>query len=305
VSDVEELSGKVVVITGAAKGLGRAYATEFAAAGAKVVANDVDADAVAELGAEIERRGGEAAVHVGDIAAAGIAAELIAAATAGFGRVDGLVNNAGIRPEGSAWEEDPDRVRTTVEVNLLGSILCGIAALGVMREQGSGSVVNVSSRAQSGIPASATYAATKGGLASLTYSWAIDMLPHGVRVNAVAPQAGGTGTRRAGQPVEGEPLPEDMAPLVAYLLCERSARVTGQVIRMGSSRPGSLDLALMSPPRTSVSYGSDAGWSVDALAEFFDSRLGAELEPVGANPIDVAYTVARGTPLRIEEATGL
>ncbi|MFT3866402.1 MAG: SDR family oxidoreductase [Solirubrobacterales bacterium] len=302
---MEELSGKVLVITGAGKGLGRAYATVFAAAGAKVVANDVDVDAVRDVGAEIERQGGEAAVHMGDIAAPGEAAKLVDLATESFGRVDGLVNNAGIRPEGKAWEEDPDRVRTTVEVNLLGSMLCGIAALGVMKEQGSGSVVNVSSRAQSGIPGSATYAATKGGLASLTYSWAIDMLPHGVRVNAVAPQAGGTGTRREGQSIEGEPLPEDMAGLVAYLLSERSARVTGQVIRMGSSRPGSLDLALMSHPRTSVSYGSDAGWSVEALADFFDGTLGARLEPVGANPIDVAYTVAGGNQLRIEEATGL
>jgi NAD(P)-dependent dehydrogenase (short-subunit alcohol dehydrogenase family) len=302
---VEGLSGKVVVITGAGEGLGRAYATEFAAAGAKVVANDVDADSVTAVGAEIERAGGAAAVHVGDIAAAGEAAKLVGLATDTFGRVDGLVNNAGIRPEGKAWEEDPDRVRLAVEVNLLGSMLCGIAALGVMREQGSGSVVNVSSRAQSGIPGSATYSATKGGLASLTYSWAIDMLPHGVRVNAVAPQAGGTGTRREGQPTEGEPLPEDMAPLVAYLLSERAARVTGQVIRMGTSRPGSLDLALMSHPRTSVSYGSDAGWSADALADFFDTRLGAELEPVGAKPIDVAYTVAGGVQLRIEEAIGL
>jgi NAD(P)-dependent dehydrogenase (short-subunit alcohol dehydrogenase family) len=302
---VEGLSGKVVVITGAGKGLGRAYATEFAAAGAKVVANDVDADAVNAVGAEIEEAGGAAAVHVGNIAAPGEAAKLVDVATATFGRLDGLVNNAGIRPEGKAWEEDTEQVRLTVEVNLLGSMLCGIAALGVMKAQGSGSVVNVSSRAQSGIPGSATYSATKGGLASLTYSWAIDMLPHGVRVNAVAPQAGGTGTRREGQPIEGEPLPEEMAPLVAYLLGERSARVTGQVVRMGSSRPGSLDLALMSPPRTSISYGSDAGWSERTLAEFFDTKLGADLEPVGANPIDVAYTVAAGTPLRIEEATGL
>lgn len=277
------LTGKVVVITGAGRGLGRAYALDAASAGARVVVNDVDGDAVAEVEAELDRLGAEARVHIGDISDNVVAEELVGLAQQELGRVDGLVNNAGIRPEGPAWAEVPRQVRRAVEINLLGSVLCGIAALRVMKEQGSGSVINVSSRAQSGIPASATYAATKGALASLTYSWAIDMRPYGVRVNAVAPQAGGTGTRRAGQPSAGEPLPAEMAPLVTYLLSDRSRAVTGQVIRLARSAPGALDLALMTHPRTGQTHTSDTGWSVDALAELFDGALRGESEPLGAD----------------------
>jgi NAD(P)-dependent dehydrogenase (short-subunit alcohol dehydrogenase family) len=300
-----ELEGKVVVITGAAKGLGRAYALDVVAEGGKVVVNDVDEDALHEIVEEISGSGGEVAPHLGDVSARGAAEELIGLATREFGRLDGLVNNAGIRPEGAAWEEDPDLARRAVEINLIGSLTCGIAACGVMREQGSGSVINVASRAQSGIPSSPAYSATKGALASLTYSWAIDMLPHGARVNAIAPQAGATGTRRAGASAEGEPRAEEMAPLVTYLLCDRSVQVTGQVIRLGRSRPTSLDLALMSHPATSRSYVSDSGWTVESLAELFDGGLGAELEPVGAEPIPVAYRIVGGVPVLIDSSIGL
>jgi NAD(P)-dependent dehydrogenase (short-subunit alcohol dehydrogenase family) len=222
-----------------------------------------------------------------------------------FGSVDGLVNNAGIRPTGAAWEEDPTQVRRAVETNLLGALLCGIEVLKLMREQGSGSVINVSSRAQSGVPASATYSATKGALASLTYSWALDMQPHGVRVNAVAPQAGGTATRNPATTRPGEPTTEEMAPLVTYLLSDRSRLVTGQVIRMGRSKPPYLDLALMSHPGTTKSYANPDGWSVDALAQLFDNTLGAELEPYGANPVSAAYRILDGVPVLINPAIGI
>jgi NAD(P)-dependent dehydrogenase (short-subunit alcohol dehydrogenase family) len=303
--DGPELAGKVVVITGAAKGLGRAYAVNCASAGARVVINDIDEEAAALVAGQITDSGGEALVHIDDISAHGVAVELARVTVATFGRIDGLVNNAGIRPEGAAWSEEPERVRRAVEINLLGALLCGIEVFKVMREQGSGSVINVSSRAQSGVPQSATYSATKGALASLTYSWALDMLPHGVRVNAVAPQAGGTATRRLATTREGEPLPEEMAPLVAYLLSDRSRRVTGQVIRLGRSEPPYLDLALMSHPSTTHSYANPAGWSVEALAHFFDTALGAELEPFGAIPVSTAYRVVDGVAVLINPAVGL
>jgi NAD(P)-dependent dehydrogenase (short-subunit alcohol dehydrogenase family) len=148
-----------------------------------------------------------------------------------------------------------------VEVNLLGTMFCGIAAMKVLRSQGYGSIVNASSRAQRGIPASATYAATKGAIASLTYSWALDLRPAGVRVNAIAPQAGGTGTRRQGQPSDGEPTPDQIAPLVTYLLSDRSALVTGQVIRIGGP-PDALSVGLMTHPRNGPFLRSANGWAL-------------------------------------------
>ncbi len=300
-----ELAGKVVVITGAAKGLGRAYALECASAGARVVVNDIDEPAAAAVAQEITRAGGRARIHVGDISGHGVAAELAALARQESGSIDGLVNNAGLRPTGAAWEEDPEQVRQAVEVNLLGAILSGIEVLKLMREQGSGSVINVSSRAQSGVPASATYSATKGALASLTYSWALDMQAYGVRVNAVAPQAGGTATRNPATTRPGEPTTAEMAPLVTYLLSDRSRLVTGQVIRMGRSKPPYLDIALMSHPGTTRSYANPDGWSVDALSELFDTTLGAELEPFGANPVAAAYRILDGVPVLINPAIGI
>ncbi len=300
-----ELDGKVVVITGAAKGLGSAYARACAAAGAGVVINDIDEDAAIVVADEITQRGGRVRVHIGDISRHECVVELTDLARHDFGSIDGLINNAGIRPTGLSWEEDPELVRRAVEVNLLGALLCGIEVLKVMREQGSGSVINVSSRAQSGVPASATYSATKGALASLTYSWALDVQSLGVRVNAVAPQAGGTATRNPATTRPGEPTAEDMTPLITYLLSDRSRLVTGQVIRMGRSRPPYLDLALMSHPGTTKSYANPEGWSVDALARLFDYTLGAELEPYGANPVPAAYRILDGVPLLINPAIGI
>lgn len=300
-----DLHEKSVVITGAGAGLGRAYANAAAAAGAGVVVNDVDPEAAERVVEAIEAAGGRAFAVPGSIVQDGVAERLVAAAVATYGRLDGLVNNAGLRPEGPAWSEDPGAVRRAVEVNVTGAILCGIAALGVMREQGSGSVVNVSSRAQSGVPASATYAATKGALASLTYSWAIDMRPFGVRVNAAAPQASGTGTRRASTTRPGEPTPEDMAPLVVYLLSDRSSRVTGQVLRLGRPGGGPMRLALMTHPRTTRAFANDAGWSADGIAELMDHRLGRDLEPVGAVPTPVAFELIDGQSVGIESALGL
>jgi NAD(P)-dependent dehydrogenase (short-subunit alcohol dehydrogenase family) len=230
---VPALEGRAIVITGAGRGLGLAYARHAAAEGAAVVVNDVDGGAARAAAAQITGQGGRASWSDGSVADHESAAALIDDCVRRHGRLDGLVSNAGLRPEGEAWDEAPGEIRAAVEVNLLGTIFCGLAAMKVMREQGHGSIVNASSRAQRGIRASATYAATKGAVASLTYSWALDLHSSGIRVNAIAPQAGGTGTRRRSQPANGhEPAPGQIAPLVSYLLSDRSAAVTGQIIRM-------------------------------------------------------------------------
>lgn len=288
------LDGKVVVVTGAAHGLGRAYALHAAAAGAAVVVNDVDAAAATAVAAQIQADGGRAISSVRSVADAGGARDLVASAVREFGGLHGLVNNAGIRPEGSAWEEDPAEVRRAVEINLLGTLYCGIESMKVMRAAASGSIVNVSSRAQRGIPQSATYAATKGAIASLTYSWAIDLMPAGVRVNAIAPQATATGTRRKGAPPsDDEPRADQIAPLVTYLLSDLSSHVTGQVIRIGG-RADALSIGLMTPPKNGIFMRSSAGWEVADLQVLFEETLDRRLEAVGAVPLPVASTLVNG-----------
>jgi NAD(P)-dependent dehydrogenase (short-subunit alcohol dehydrogenase family) len=299
---VPALQGKVIVITGAGRGLGLAYARHAASEGAAVVVNDVDGDAARAAAAQLTGPGGPASWSDHSVSDHESAAALITDCVGRHGRLDGLVNNAGLRPEGQAWDEAPGDVRAAVEVNLMGTVFCGIAAMQVMREQGHGSIVNASSRAQRGIPASATYAATKGAVASLTYSWAIDLHDSGIRVNAIAPQAGGTGTRRRSQPTgANEPSPEQIAPLVTYLLSDRSAAVTGQVIRIGGPRDR-LSVGLMTHPRNGPFLRRPDGWTADALADAFDTFFGPRLEPVGADSLAVAYeTIAGSRVTRAED----
>jgi NAD(P)-dependent dehydrogenase (short-subunit alcohol dehydrogenase family) len=299
------LAGNAVVITGAGRGLGRAYALHAAASGACVVVNDIDRDAADAVAAEIGQRGGTAATHVGSVAEPDAARSLTGLCLSRFGRLDGLVNNAGLRHESPPWSDDPRLMRAAVEVNLLGALYCGTEALAVMRQQRGGSVVNVSSRAQSGIHNSAAYAATKGALASLTYSWAVDMRPFGVTVNAIAPQARGTGTRRKLEPVAADdPLPDQIAPLVTFLLSRSAAGITGQVIRIGGRRDA-LSIGLMTHPRSGVLLQSPAGWDVPALEHAFSAILSTQLEPVGAAPVPVAYATAGGRRVTVWHSDSL
>jgi NAD(P)-dependent dehydrogenase (short-subunit alcohol dehydrogenase family) len=288
------LQDKVIVITGAGRGLGLAYARHAAAEGAVVVVNDVDPAAARSAAERITAQGGRASWTGHSVSEHESAAALIAESASRHGRLDGVVNNAGLRPEGEAWTETPASIRQAVEVNLLGTLFCGLAAMKIMRSQGQGSIVNASSRAQRGIPSSATYAATKGAVASLTYAWAIDLHGSGVRVNAIAPQAGGTGTRRRSQPTPPhEPAADQMAPLISYLLSDLSTAVTGQVVRIGGRRDA-LSVGLMTHPGNGPFLRRPDGWSVQSLAAAFDTTFGPALEPVGADGLDVAYQLIDG-----------
>ncbi|BBB01319.1 putative short chain dehydrogenase [Actinacidiphila reveromycinica] len=281
------IEGKAVVVTGSARGLGLGYARHLLAAGARVVLNDLDAEFTRAVAGELGA-GDAVAWCAGSVADPATADALVATCLRHFGRIDGLVNNAGVRPEGLSWEEDPEATRRAVEVNLLGTLYCGAAALRVFQAQDSGSVVNVSSRAQTGIERSATYAATKGAVASLTYSWALDA-PPGVRVNAIAPQARGTGTRRAGWvPRPEEPEPDAMAPLVTFLLSDAARGVRGQVVRMIGTTDG-LALGLVHHPRGGRLLADPRGWTAEGIAAAFDAELGREQDPVGALSRPVGY----------------
>lgn len=297
--------GKAIVVTGSGHGLGKAYVADLVAAGAHVVVNDVDSAAVRAIVKEARASGGSAIGCELSVVEPEQAVEIVNRCVAAFGRVDGLVNNAGIRYECPSWREDGEAARRTIEVNLLGSVLCGSEALRHMKAQGYGSIVNTSSRAQSGIRSSAVYAATKGAIASLTYSWALDVYSYGVRVNAVAPTARGTGTRRKSEvPRDDTPTPAQMAPLVRYLLSDASAGVTGQVIRMGGTEEA-LSIGLMSHPRTGLLAERQGGWSVEAIDGLFKCVLMKRLEPVGAGPMSVASERVGPDTFRLWESAAL
>jgi NAD(P)-dependent dehydrogenase (short-subunit alcohol dehydrogenase family) len=232
------LRGKVAAVTGATRGIGRAIALALAAEGADVLVHGRDAGAGRAVAAAIEGLGRRAAWHAADLGDAGAGAGVAAAARAAFGRLDVLVNNAGLfqrRPALELSEAEWDRI---LDVNLRGAFFCAQAAARAMRDQGGGGViVNVASDAawSGGINPCAHYAASKAGMVSFTRSLAKELAPFGIRVNAIAPglittDMGGTAGATLPDlriPLGREGTPEEVAAVVVFLASDEASYVTG------------------------------------------------------------------------------
>jgi NAD(P)-dependent dehydrogenase (short-subunit alcohol dehydrogenase family) len=273
---MDELTGRAVIVTGAGRGLGRAYALSAASHGAHVVVNDVDADEAAYVAREIATAGGTARASGHDVSDSLQAAALIAQGIESFGRLDGLVNNAGLLEFGPPGDDDPELVRRLVEVNVLGPLYCGSAAIRWMRDHGGGSIVNVTSGAHLGMTSLAAYGASKGAVASLTYAWALDCGAHGIRVNAVSPTAATRMTDRFGVDRATQQTPVQVAPLVTYLLSDASAPLTGQIFRMDH-----LALSRLAPARFGDPTAPRDAWEIAEVAAMVRSgQLGPD-EPFG------------------------
>jgi 3-oxoacyl-[acyl-carrier protein] reductase len=234
--------GKVAVITGASRGIGRSIALALAAEGAKIVAVDLDLAATEAVVAELKGQGAEAVAVVGNVTVAVDAEKMIDCAVQSFGRVDILVNNAGITRDGLLMrmkEEDWDAVLT---VNLKGAFLCTKAASKVMTKQRSGRIINIASIVgQMGNAGQANYCASKAGLIGLTKSNARELAKRNITVNAVAPGFIATAMTDALPekareelvaqiPLERLGSPDDIANVVVFLAAERSGYITGQVL---------------------------------------------------------------------------
>ena len=234
--------GKVAVITGASRGIGRSIAMALAAEGAKIVAVDLDLTSTEAVVAELQGQGAEAMAVVGNVTVAADAEKMIDAAVERFGRVDILVNNAGITRDGlliRMKEEEWDAVLT---VNLKGAFLCTKAVSRVMTKQRSGRIINIASVVgQMGNAGQANYCASKAGLIGLTKSNARELARRNITVNAVAPgfivsamtdaMPDKAREEMAAQiPMERLGSPEDIANAVVFLAAERSGYITGQVL---------------------------------------------------------------------------
>lgn len=241
------LDGKVVLVTGGARGLGRAYCVAAAADGARVVAGDVsDCD---ETIAEIESAGGEAAgVHL-DVGDPASCAHAVAVAVERFGGVDGLVNNAALYAglhSGPFDRIDPDEWEATMRVNVTGVYQMCRAAVGPMRERETASIVNISSLAAVyGLPNALHYTTSKAAVLGITRGLARELGRYWIRVNAVAPSAvltEGTdaffaegrdralGVIAGGQALRRNLEPADVAGTVVHLLSDESRFVTAQTL---------------------------------------------------------------------------
>lgn len=261
------LAGKAVVITGAGQGLGRAFAVHAANAGAAVVINDVDEPLAEQVAEVITLRGGRAVVSAGPVQDPETAEAIVDTCTAAFGRIDGLVNNAGIRYQAKIGQDDPERMRELIEINVLGTLYCTNAAVRSMRR---GSIVNLGSVAMVGQPTAITYSASKGAVASITAGCAAELADRGIRVNAICPVAW---TRMSAADTKATPSapPETIAPLVTYLLSDRSAKISGQLIRFANGRL--LVVGQTSPTQPVIEQDQ---WDVDSIAEAFEHRLTLE-----------------------------
>ncbi len=247
-----EFDGKAVLVTGGALGIGRGIVQGFAREGAGVAIADIDRGAAEGLGADLRASGGRVVVTVGAVSKAEDAERMVREAVAGLGRLDVLVNNAGIQPIDWYYrvEDTPEEVWDRIlGVNLKGTFLMSKYAMPHIRAAGGGAVINMASvQGLQSMPGVPSYAASKGGILSLTRNMAMDYAPEGIRVTAICPgtidsEMVRTSARAEGGDIEANlrrygafhPLgrlgrPEDIANAALFLASERASFITGEYL---------------------------------------------------------------------------
>jgi len=240
--------GKVAVVTGASMGIGKAAAVAFAREGANVAIVDIDQAHGEAVANEIESNGSEALFISADVSKAGEVSALVDKVMDQWGRLDVLVNNAGIYVQGDATETSLEDWERILAVNLTSPFLCTQYAIPAMRQSGGGVIVNVASEAGLvGIKGQVAYNVSKGGLIALTRSCAVDLADSGIRVNSVCPGTTFTplveaAVNRADDPAQARrhleeirPLnrlgtPEEIASAILYLASDEAGYATGSIL---------------------------------------------------------------------------
>ncbi|MBN8972109.1 MAG: SDR family oxidoreductase [Xanthobacteraceae bacterium] len=280
-ANTKSLDGKVIIVTGAGRGIGRAIALLAAAEGAKVVVNDpgvaadgsgTDAAPAEEVVEEIRKAGGTAVANFDSVAEALAAANIVKTATDTYGKLDGVVNNAGILRDAIFHRMSVDAFEQVIKVHLMGSFYVSHAAARLFKEQESGSFVHFTST--SGLIGNfgqANYAAAKLGIVGLSKSIALDMSRFHVRSNCISPFAWSRliGTIPTETEAEKERVkrmqqmgPEKIAALAVYLLGDAAKDVTGQIFAV---RMNEIFLMGQSRPIRSIHRGE--GWTPQTIAE--------------------------------------
>jgi NAD(P)-dependent dehydrogenase (short-subunit alcohol dehydrogenase family) len=273
------LDGKVAIVTGAGRGIGRAEAMLLAAEGAKVVVNDLgveldgsgrDQSVAQTVVDEIRKAGGDGAANQESVADHAAAERIIEQAIKTFGRLDIVVNNAGITRDKMVYNMEEAMFDAVVAVHLKGTFNMGKWACRYFREKGEGGrIINTTSAAGLvGNVGQTNYGAAKAGIAAMTLIWAREMGKYHVTVNAIAPAARTRMTMAAFgdlTPEAGEfdaMAPENVAPLVAYLASDAAAEVTGQVIGVSAG-----DIEIFEPWKPDKSISKEGRWTVAELTE--------------------------------------
>jgi NAD(P)-dependent dehydrogenase (short-subunit alcohol dehydrogenase family) len=290
--------GRVAVVTGAGRGIGRAYARLLAERGARVVVNDLggsmdgagaDAAPAAAVVAEITAAGGVAVASGDDVATPAGAEAIVATALDAFGRLDILVNNAGIIRWAGLPEADADNLASHLAVHVAGSFNTARAAWPHLVDQGYGRIVMTTSTGLLGLPKNLAYATAKGGVLGLARSLATAGAAHGIKVNCIAPAAATRMAGPGGGPLADQLDPDLVAPMAAYLAHE-DCPVTGEVYTAGAGRfarlfvastPGYLHAG--SPPSVEdvaaqwAAINDEAGYTVPADLNAWSATFMAHL----------------------------
>ncbi|RRH76188.1 SDR family NAD(P)-dependent oxidoreductase [Falsigemmobacter faecalis] len=288
------LNEKVVIVTGAGGGIGRALALECAKSGARVVVNDIGASLSGEPGdpgaaeavaAEICAAGGAAMVSTHSVTDPGAVQDMVRGAVQQFGRLDGVINNAGILRDTFFHKMSYDAFDAVIKVHLYGSFNVSRAAAAVFKDQGSGAFVHMTSTsALIGNFGQANYMAAKLAIAALSKSIALDMQRFGVTSNCIAPFAwsrmtSSLPTETAEQIARVEKfkqmVPEKIAPLAIALLSGRASVPSGQIFTLRNN-----EIMLMSQPRPLRSVHRAEGWTPETVLDHALPAMAAQFYPL-------------------------
>ena len=301
------LEGRVAIVTGAGRGIGRGEALLLASEGARVVVNDLggteageggDSTPAEEVVAEIKKMGGEAVPNYGNVASMDDGEAMVKQALDTWGRLDILVNNAGILRDRIIFNMTEAEWDAVIAVHLKGHFTITKHAALLFRQQRSGRIVNTSSESGLGNLGQGNYAAAKEGIVGLTRTLALDLGKYGVTSNAIRPRAATRLTlspemeaarkRREEMAKASDEAPassaedaisridqmkpELVAPLVVYLCTDAAANVNGRDFLVGGN-----EISLMSLPTREKTIYRENGWTLDSLDQVFPTTLGADL----------------------------
>lgn len=300
------LEGKVAIVTGAGRGIGRGEALLLAKEGCRVIVNDFGGDRSGEGGdqspadevvAEIKKMGGDGAANYGNVANFADGEAMVKQALDTFGRLDVLVNNAGILRDRMVFNMSEAEWDAVIAVHLKGHFTVTRFASMVFRQQRSGAIVNTSSESGLGNMGQANYSAAKEGITGLTRTLALDLGRYGARANAIRPRAATRLTmspemeearkKRAEAAAAGHAVrevadgdqaiahidqlaPELVAPLVVFLCTDKASNINGRDFIVGGN-----EISLMSQPQRERTIFREGGWDMDSLDRVFASTLGA------------------------------
>ena len=277
------LTNKSAIVTGGGRGIGRGHCLHLAKSGACVLINDVDAEEAQKVAKEITDAGGIAQISSQDISSRQGSETLIRECINHFNSIDILINNAGILRDKSFLKMTDDDFDSVWNIHVKGTFWCSQSAALIMKEQGKGgSIINTTSGAHFGNFGQTNYSSAKGAIASMTYTWAIELAKYGIRVNAIGP----TGSTRMSATFNSSKNTNDEefahidptlnGPLVSYLSSDKANNISGQIFGCGGDR-----LALMVQPHYGKTLTKEGGRSITDIDNIMSKEFISEFSNLG------------------------